>query len=138
VAATPRRLIWPSSAERSIGRWRRSSRLAAALRRYHADVDEVVVEPEPDAAAITAVRERALAADLVVIGMIDAHRLQSQLALVDAVAETGTPTIAVALRGPWDVAPYRRGVTSLAAVLVGDASASSRIPVAIESAIPAA
>ena len=38
--------------------------LAAALRRYHADVDEVVVEPEPDAAAIAAIRERARDVDL--------------------------------------------------------------------------
>jgi beta-N-acetylhexosaminidase len=88
--------------------------LAAALRRYHADVHEVVVEPEPDAASIAAVREQAAAADHVVVGTIDGHRLRSQIELVDAIAATGTPTIAVAMRGPWDVTAYPAGVTSLA------------------------
>ena len=116
--------------------------LGAALRRYHADVDEVVVETEPDAASIAAIRDRAAAADLAVLGTIDAHRLTSQLQLVEAVAGTGTPTIAVAMRGPWDVAAHPAGVTSLAtysilpgsldalaAVIAGDASAPGRLPI---------
>ena len=118
--------------------------LAAALRRYHGDVDEVVVEPEPDAASIAAIRSRAETADLAVIGTIDGHRLRSQLDLVEAIAATGMPTIAVALRGPWDVGAYPAAVTALAtysilpgsldalaAVLAGDADASGRLPVAV-------
>jgi beta-N-acetylhexosaminidase len=116
--------------------------LGAALRRYHADVDEVVVDPEPDAASIAAVRDRAAAADLAVIGTIDAHRLTSQLRLVEAIAGTATPTIAVAMRGPWDVAAYPAGVSSLAtysilpgsldalaAVIAGHVSAPGRLPI---------
>jgi beta-N-acetylhexosaminidase len=116
--------------------------LGAAMRRYHADVDEVVIEPEPDAAAIAAIRDRAAAAERVVIGTIDAHRLTSQLALVEALAATGTPTIAVAMRGPWDVAAYPAGVTTLATysilpgsldalaqVIAGNATAPGRVPV---------
>jgi beta-N-acetylhexosaminidase len=122
--------------------------LGAALRRYHADVNEVVVEPEPDAASIAAIRDLAAAADHVVIGTIDAHRLTSQLALVEAVAATGTPTIAVAMRGPWDVASYPAGVTALAtysilpesvvvlaAVISGMAAIRGRLPVRV--AVPA-
>jgi beta-N-acetylhexosaminidase len=118
--------------------------LGAALRRYHADVDEVVVEPEPDAASIAAIRDRAAAADRVVIGTIDAHRLTSQLVLVEAVAATGTPTIAVAMRGPWDVALYPAGVTALAsysilptslevvaAVIAGMAVIRGKLPVRV-------
>ena len=118
--------------------------LAASLRRYHRDVDEVVVEPEPDAASIAAVRSRAETADLAVIGTIDAHRLRSQADLVEAVVSTGTPTIAVALRSPWDVASYPAGATALAtysilpgslaalaAVLAGGAQAPGRLPVAV-------
>jgi beta-N-acetylhexosaminidase len=118
--------------------------LAAALRRYHPAVDEVIVEPGPDAASIAAVRSRAAAADLAVVGTIDAHRLRSQLALLEGVAGTGTPTIAVALRGPWDVADYPAGVAALAtysilpgsldalaAVLAGDAAATGRLPVTV-------
>jgi len=118
--------------------------LAAALRRYHAEVDEVAVEPDPDAASVAAIRERAQMADLVVIGTIDAHRLRARLVVVDAVAATGTPTVAIAMRGPWDVAAYPPGVTALAtysilagslealaAVLAGEAHATGRLPVAI-------
>ena len=117
--------------------------LAAALRRYHPNVDEVFVEPEPDAASIVAVRRRAETADLIVIGTIDAHRLRSQLDLVDAVVGTGTPTIAVAMRGPWDVGaiPVRAtalatysilpgSLVALAAVLDG-AEAPGRLPVTV-------
>jgi beta-N-acetylhexosaminidase len=116
--------------------------LGEALRHYHPDVDEVIVEPEPDVASIAALRERAAAADRVVVGTIDAHRLAAQLRLVEALAATGTPTIAVAMRGPWDVVAYPAGVTTLAtysilpgslvalaAVLAGDASALGRLPV---------
>jgi beta-N-acetylhexosaminidase len=123
--------------------------LAAALRRYHGDMDEVVVEPELDASAIAAVGNRAAGVDLAVIGTIDAHRLRSQIELVETVAATGTPTIAVAMRGPWDVATYPRNVTALAtysilpgslealaAVLAGDADAPGHLPVVV--AAPAA
>lgn len=118
--------------------------LGAALRRYHADVDEVVVEPEPDAGSIGAVRDRAEAADLVVVGTIDALRLPSQLDMVQAVVGTGTPTITVAMRGPWDVAAVPWGPTALAtysilpeslaafaAVLGGGAAAVGRLPVRV-------
>jgi beta-N-acetylhexosaminidase len=116
--------------------------LAAAVRRYHGDVDEAVVEPEPDAASVAAIRARADAADIVVIGTIDAHRLRSQSDLVESVAATGTPTISVAMRGPWDVAAYPPGSTALAtysilpgslaalaAVLAGEHEATGRLPV---------
>jgi len=115
--------------------------VAAALRRYHGDVDEVVVEPEPDEASIAAIRERAAAADLAVIGTIDAHRLRAQLDMVDAVVATGTPTIVVAMRGPWDVAAVPVGVTALAtysilpgalgafAAVLDGADAPGRLPV---------
>jgi beta-N-acetylhexosaminidase len=124
--------------------------LGAALRRYHPEVDEVVVEPEPDAASIAAIRDRAAAADRVVIGTIDAHRLTAQLRLVEAVAATGTPTIAVAMRGPWDVTAYPAGVTALAiysilpgsldalaAVIGGEAQPVGRLPVRLAVPAPA-
>jgi hypothetical protein len=54
--------------------------------------------------------------------------------------------IAVAMRGPWDVASYPSGVTALAtysilpgsldalaAVLAGDAAATGRLPVAADA-----
>jgi beta-N-acetylhexosaminidase len=123
--------------------------LTPALRRYHRDVDEVTVEVEPDRASIDALRTRAHAADIVVIGTIDGHRFRSQLDLVEAIASTGTPTIAVAMRGPWDIAGYPAGVTALAtysilpgsleamaAVIAGEQPALGRPPVSLAVAGP--
>jgi beta-N-acetylhexosaminidase len=116
--------------------------LAAALRRDDLSVDEATVEIEPDAATIAALRARADDTDIAVIGTIDGHRFRSQLDLAEAIASTGTPTIAVALRGPWDVGGYPAGVTALAtysvlpgslealaAVLAGDQEPPGRLPV---------
>lgn len=122
--------------------------LAAALRRYHREVDEIYMEHAPDAAAIAAVRERVAGARAVVLGTIDAHRTPSQLALVDAVTaaanEADVPVVLAALRGPWDAAATPATVTALAtysilsdsldalaAVLAGDAVATGRLPVAM-------
>jgi beta-N-acetylhexosaminidase len=121
--------------------------LATALRRYHRDVDEIVVEQAPDAASIAAVRDRAARSRGVVVGTIDGHRQPAQIRLVEVLAATGTPVIAVALRGPWDVAAYPPGVTvlatysilpgsldALAAVLTGEASARGTLPVSVSAA----
>ena len=79
-----------------------------------------------------------------VVGTVDGHRQPAQLELVEAIASTGTPVVAVAMRGPWDVADYPPSVTALAtysilpasldalaAVLAGEAEAPGRLPVAV-------
>jgi beta-N-acetylhexosaminidase len=122
--------------------------LAAALRRHHGEVDEIVVDQAPHDASIAAVRDRAARAAAVVVGTIDGHRQPAQIELVEAIAATGTPTIAVALRGPWDVAAYPPTVTALAtysilpasldalaAVLGGAAEAPGRLPVAVTDVV---
>ncbi len=119
--------------------------LAAALRGHFPDVDEIVVDQTPDPSSIAAVRDRAATARAVVIGTIDGHRQRSQIDLVEAIAATGTPVVAVALRGPWDVAAYPPTVTALAtysilpgsldalaAVLAGETGARGNLPVALE------
>ena len=118
--------------------------LAAALRRHYPDVEEIVVDQAPDAGSIAAVRARASDASAMVVGTIDGHRQPAQLELVEAIASTGTPVVAVAMRGPWDVADYPPSVTALAtysilpasldalaAVLAGEAEAPGRLPVAV-------
>jgi beta-N-acetylhexosaminidase len=122
--------------------------LAAALRLFYQDVDEVVVDQTPDPGSIAAVRDRAAGARAVVVGTIDGHRQPAQIELVGAIAATGTPVVAVALRGPWDVAAYPPTVTALAtysilpasldalaAVLAGVADAPGRLPVAVPGAV---
>ncbi len=118
--------------------------LAAALRAAGYVVDELLADQSPGAAAIAAARDRAATADTIVVGTIDAHRQRAQLDLVEALVLTGRPTVAVALRGPWDVALFPPEATTLAtysilpgslealaAVLSGRASAMGRLPVTI-------
>ncbi len=118
--------------------------LARALRTRFASVEEVVVEAAPSDADIAALRERAVGFDGVVVGTIEGHRQPAQLALLHAVAGTGRPVVAVALRTPWDVAGYPAGVPAictyailpdsleaLARALRGDIGFPGRLPVAI-------
>lgn len=118
--------------------------LAGALRRHYGGVDEIVVEQAPDPVSIAAVRDRAATARAVVVGTIDGHREPAQVELVQALAATGRPVIAVAMRGPWDAAAYPPTVTALATysilpaslealatVLAGEAEAPGRLPVAV-------
>jgi beta-N-acetylhexosaminidase len=118
--------------------------LGRALRTRFTSVDEAVVAVAPSAAEIAGLRARAGAVDAVVVGTIEAHREPAQADLVRAIAETGTRTVAVALRTPWDVATYPPGVPAictysilpdpleaLAAALRGEIGFPGRAPVAI-------
>jgi beta-N-acetylhexosaminidase len=118
--------------------------LAAALRQHYPDVEEVIVDQMPGDSAIAGVRARAAGDGVaaVIVGTIDGHRQPAQLRLVETVAATEVPTIAVALRGPWDVTAYPADVTALAAygllpptlealaaVIAGATVARGRVPV---------
>ena len=85
--------------------------LAAALRKHHPHVDEVVTAHRPERAEIVAVRDRAAKADLLVVGTISAAPDSAQAALVEALAATGRPIVTVALRTPWDIAAYPMATT---------------------------
>ena len=80
--------------------------LAAALRRRHGRVDELQIPMSPDAAAVRALREKIAGYDLAVVGTINAAAHAGQADLVKALLKQGTPTIAVAMRMPYDIAAY--------------------------------
>jgi beta-N-acetylhexosaminidase len=116
--------------------------LGRALRTRFASVDDVVVPVAPSDAEIAGLRARAKSFDAVVVGTIEAHRQPAQAALVRAIAETGTPTVAVALRTPWDAMVYPAGVPAiatysilpdpldaLARALAGEIGFAGRLPV---------
>lgn len=118
--------------------------LGSALRTVHEAVDEIVVDREPDAATIAAIRERALAAHVVVAGTIAAEPGSGQARLVEALLGTGRPVVTAALRTPWDLLAYPASRThlatysilpesleALAAVLTGRARPVGRLPVPI-------
>jgi beta-N-acetylhexosaminidase len=80
----------------------------------------------------------------VVIGTIEAHRRPAQAALVHAIAASGVPTVAVALRTPWDASTYPRVVPAictysilpdpleaLTRALAGEIGFPGRLPVAV-------
>ena len=118
--------------------------LAAALRAVHPAVEEVVVAIEPDDAAIAAVRERAAAADITVVGTIAVEPGSGQARLVEALLATGRPVVTAALRTPWDLLAYPGSRThlctysilpdplaALAAAIVGMSAPAGHLPVAI-------
>ena len=118
--------------------------LGRALRTRFASVHEVVVGVAPTDGEIAALRARAVAFDAVVVATIDAIRQPGQIELVRALAGTGRPTVAVALRTPWDVALYPAEVAAvctysilpdpldaLAAGLLGAIPFAGRLPVAM-------
>ena len=126
--------------------------LGRALRTRFDSVEEVVVGVAPTVGEIAALRARAAGLDAVVVGTIDAIRQPAQFDLVDAVASAGRPTIAVALRTPWDVARYPASAAAvctysilpdsleaLAAGLAGAIPFAGRLPVVVPGvASPAA
>ncbi len=122
--------------------------LAAALRRHQPDVTEFVVTRDPTPDEIGAITAAAQGAAAVVVGTIWADA--GQAAVVDAVLATGTPTVTVALRTPFDLAAYPTAGThlctysihpasmqALADVLYGEHEAHGRLPAAIPGLYPA-
>jgi beta-N-acetylhexosaminidase len=83
-----------------------SPALAAALRRYHPDVEQIDVPLNPSAAEIAAVVQQASGYDLIIAGTINAFQHPGQAALVNALLEAGARLVAAALRLPYDLATY--------------------------------
>jgi beta-N-acetylhexosaminidase len=124
--------------------------LAAALRRHHDGVDEIIVAHQPSpheiAAAADAVRDH----DIVVLGTSAAFIEPSQAALANAVLRVARGrVITIALRTPFDVAAYPAStchlstygilgpsLDALADVLFGQAPVSGRLPAAIPALHP--
>ena len=122
--------------------WLPPGGLAAALAERLPEIEGVIVGPSPTADEIAVLRERAGSSDLVVLGTVDALGQPAVVELARALAATGCPVVAVALRAPWDsdaypeigtvVATYGIQPPSLAALadaLVGDHPITGRLPV---------
>jgi beta-N-acetylhexosaminidase len=123
--------------------------LADALRARHPHVDEVVTAHPPTAAEIAALRDRAAAADLIVVGTISAAPGSPQAQLAAALVATGRPLVSVALRTPWDIVAYPMATThvctysilpgalaALAAALFSRAGRDSAFPGRLPVAVP--
>ena len=119
-------------------------RLAETIRDRHPATDEYVVEPSPGESEIAALAHKVAEYDLVILGTTAANLLPGQAALADRILALGRPTIAVALRTPWDLASYpaartyvcafgilRPSIEALVAALFGEKSFPGRLPVPI-------
>ena len=123
--------------------------LAGAVGRHHGDVLAVRTSSDPTDADVAAAREAAIASRVAVVGTIATSVQPAQARLVEAVLETGTPTVTVALRTPYDLADYPSAAThlctyaivpaaldALAAALFGAADIGGRLPVPIPGLYP--
>jgi beta-N-acetylhexosaminidase len=117
--------------------------LADAIRARHPATEGIVVASITES-DVAAPRDRAADADLVVLGTVDALGESSVGPLARALVASGTPVVAVALRGPWDAGAYpgigtvlatygiqTPSLDALAAALFGAVSISGRLPVNI-------
>jgi len=123
--------------------------LAEALRQYHPAVDEFVVPHAPSDADVAALRQQISDYDTVIVGTINAFAQPNQVALVKALLETGVPTIAIALRLPYDLQAYPTApvyictysilspsMEALAQALWGQIPFVGRLPVSIPELYP--
>ncbi|HEX8990524.1 MAG TPA: glycoside hydrolase family 3 N-terminal domain-containing protein [Anaerolineales bacterium] len=124
--------------------------LAAALRAYHPQVDELSVGNAPSHDEIAELVQRVRRYDLVVLGTLNAFNQPDQQALVSAILGTGIPTVLVAMRLPYDLASVPEAQTTvctysilepsmraLAAALSGVKAFEGQLPVSIPGLYPA-
>ena len=99
--------------------------LAEAMRRHHGDVFDLRVPSEPAPDDIAAARAAARDAGLVVVATLATNVQPSQAKLVEAVLETATPTVTVAMRTPYDLADYPASATHLCSYSIVPASVNA-------------
>lgn len=120
--------------------------LAPVLRLYHPNVDEIVLPQRPSPADIAAVRARASAGDLLVIGSISAHLQPEQAEMVNELLTLDIPAVTVAMRTPYDLTVYPQSNThictysiqpvtlrALAAALWGAIPFEGKLPVKLKT-----
>jgi beta-N-acetylhexosaminidase len=123
--------------------------LVGAVARHHPEVLAIRTAAEPTDEDIGAARDAARASQAVMLGTIATSVQPAQARLVDAVLATGTPTVTVALRTPYDLADYPAAGThlctyaivpaaldALADALFGRGAIGGRLPVPIEGLYP--
>ena len=120
--------------------------LARALRQYHPPVDEFIMPLNPSEAEVAALREQMSRYAFVVVGTINATAHPGQAALVNTLLNGDVPTVAAALRMPYDLLAYPTAPTyvcaysiqppameALAQALFGHIPFAGRLPVSIPS-----
>jgi beta-N-acetylhexosaminidase len=123
--------------------------LGDAVRRHHGEVLDLRVSSQPTEAEIGAAREAVADARLAIVVTLATNVQPAQARLVEAALATGTPTVTVAMRTPYDLADYPdagthlctysivpASVDALTDALFGRAPITGRLPVAIPGLYP--
>lgn len=119
-------------------------RLDEVVRQFHPNTQSLLVCADPTEADISAVTRQCETSDLVIVGTVNAFAQPAQAALVQALLCKRLPTVAVALRLPYDLLSYpaaptfactysvqQPSIESLAATLFGKIPWRGRLPVSI-------
>jgi beta-N-acetylhexosaminidase len=85
--------------------------LAASIRKYHSQTDEIKIDLAPSHEETASVLEQVRNYDLIVIGTINACTEEMQAKFVRTVLRTGKPVIVVAMRLPYDLACFPEAST---------------------------
>ena len=96
--------------------------LAEAVRRHHRDVVDIRITSEPSDDEVTAACEAAAGARYAIVATMAANVQPAQARLVEAIIDSGTPTVTVAMRTPYDLAAYPRSATHLCSYAIVPAS----------------
>ena len=128
--------------------WLPAAGLAAAVRGRRPATDGLLFDGPPPPDLLAEILARARAVDLVVLGTVDALAgPEAFAAIAEALIETGTPVVAVALRGPWDADAYREigtvlasfgaqapSLAAVAAAILDGAPLTGRLPAEVRTA----
>lgn len=118
--------------------------LAAALRRYHANVEEIQYDPDLPEADIPTLVEAVGRCDAILVGSLNACTFSGQAELIRQILGLGIPTIIAALRLPYDLGVFPAAPTylctysilepalqALAEAVFGKLTCTGRLPVSI-------
>ncbi|MFW6183421.1 MAG: glycoside hydrolase family 3 protein [Chloroflexota bacterium] len=118
--------------------------LSAALRAYHPQVEEFIVDQTPSGADVAALKQQLASYDLLLLVTLSASLQPAQAVMARELLSLGLPTVTVAARTPYDLAAYPQARThlctysiqppsmeALAAALFGHIPCRGRLPVSI-------
>lgn len=118
--------------------------LVEKIRKYHRNVEQVIVSHYPNHNEISGVIEKAKSCDYIIAGSINAHMNEQQAELMRALLRTDKPIISAALRTPYDLMAYPQtktfvctygllppSIEALADALFGAVDFKGKLPVTI-------
>lgn len=124
-------------------------RLGDALRKYHPNVDQIIISYAPEEGEIAGLTGHLRDYDILILGTLNAFASPGQVELVRQTLKLGIPTVVVSLRLPYDLTAFPEAQTyictysilepsmkALAKALFGVKAFEGRLPVSIPGLYP--